>query len=320
MRGKYLVPPLIAALVLAVPTAPATATQDQTTESMEVFSPDGSIFRADVSRPASDRAPATNHDLAASEVIPVEVHGPSESRFDLVFIGDGYTKGQQGLFRQHVAAGVRRMFEVEPFRGYRGQFNIWQVNVVSAESGVDNDPQPGVRRNTALDMYFWCDNIERLLCVNETKASQYAAAAPDVDQVVALANTTKYGGAGGSVATASGGHASSTDVVVHELGHSIGGLADEYENGTCDPREPREPNATTRTAEQLSAGREKWYRWLGQPSPDGGVVGTYEGARYCTSGMYRPSPNSVMRTLGQPFNPPGTEAMIAGFYREAATS
>ncbi|WP_243859744.1 M64 family metallopeptidase [Amycolatopsis arida] len=251
--------------------------------------------------------------------MPIEVNGPSESRFDLVYVGDGYTSGQLGRYGQHVRTSVSAMFEVEPFKSYRGQFNIWQVNVVSAQSGVDNDPRPGVRRDTALDMYFWCGNMERLLCVNETKARQYANAAPGVDQIVALANTTKYGGAGGGVATSSGGNQQASQIVVHELGHSVGGLADEYDYGTCDRREPREPNATTYTAAQLRAYRYKWHRWLDQPSPDGGTVGTYQGARYCRSGMYRPSQNSMMRQLGRPFNPPGREAMIAGFYAHAAT-
>ncbi len=207
-----------------------------------------------------------------------------------MFVGDGYTSSQQSLFDQHVRGSVAALFQVEPFRTYRTQFNVWEVNVVSAQSGVDNDPQLGIRRDTALDMYFWCGQIERLLCVNETKARQFAAAAPDVDQIIALANTTKYSG-----------------------------LADEYDNGTCDRREPREPNASTFTASQTSALRTKWYQYLGQPTPDGGTIGTYQGARYCTSGIYRPSQDSIMRTLGRQFNLPSRDALIAGFFRERAT-
>ncbi|MEC3979678.1 M64 family metallopeptidase [Amycolatopsis sp. H20-H5] len=307
---------LAAALLPAA--APATATPGFTT-AMEVFSPDGSIHRVPVTRPVSDIARAPQSALAPGDVTPIEVNGPSASRFDLVFVGDGYTSDQLGTYAQNVRTSVAALFAVEPYKSYRGQFNIWQVDVASAESGVDNDPALGVNRKTALDSYFWCGGIERLLCVNETKANQYAAAAPDVDQVIVLANTTKYGGAGGSVATSSGGNAQASQIVIHELGHSIGGLADEYDYGTCDPAQPEEPNATTYTADQMRTRRAKWYDWLGQPSPDGGTVGAYAGARYCTSGMYRPSQNSVMRTLGQEFNPPSTEAMIAGFYREADT-
>lgn len=317
MRRKYLVA-AVAATMLVTMTGTATAAPPAQVTFMEVFSPNGSIQRERVVRPASDFAPATGI-RAAAAAVPIEINGPSASRFDLVFVGDGYTPTQQAVFDQHVRSSIAALFQMEPFRTYRTQFNIWQVNVVSAQSGVDNDPSLGIRRTTALDMYFWCGQIERLLCVNETKAKQYAAAAPDADQVIALANSTKYGGAGGSVATAAGGNTSASQILIHELGHSIGGLADEYDNGTCDPREPREPNATTFTASQLSSLRTKWYRYLGQPTPDGGTIGTYQGARYCTSGMYRPSQNSVMRTLGRQFNLPSRDALIAGFFRETLT-
>lgn len=304
---------LASALLLTAVPAPAAEPPGFTTE-MEVFAPDGSIGRVPVTRPAADRAPVTTS--AAAEVVPIEVNGPSENHFDLVFVGDGYTQGELGTYAEHVNSGVAALFTVEPFRSHRSQFNIWQVNVISAESGVDNDPTQGVRRDTALDSYFWCGGTERLLCVNETKAIQYASSARDADQVIMLANTTKYGGAGGTVATASGGNEQSSQIIVHELGHSVGGLADEYDYGTCDPREPGEPNASTYTAAEMAERQVKWHEWLGQPSPDGGVVGAYEGARYCTSGMYRPSENSVMRQLGREFNPPGLKGMIDGFHRE----
>lgn len=313
-RSRYLVAAAAAAILMSMTGTAASAAPPPEASSMEVFAPDGSIYRAQVRRPASDFAPAGI--MAAAAAVPIEVNGPSSSRFDLVFVGDGYTSSQLSLFDQHVRSSVAALFQVEPFRTYRTQFNIWRVDVVSTQSGVDNDPSLGVRRTTALDMYFWCGNIERLLCVNETKARQYAASAPDADQVIALANSTKYGGAGGGVATAAGGNASASQIAIHELGHSIGGLADEYDYGTCDRREPREPNATTYTASQLSSLRLKWYRYLGQSTPDGGTIGTYQGARYCTSGMYRPSSNSIMRTLGRQFNLPGRDAMIAAFFRE----
>ncbi|MEV6905780.1 M64 family metallopeptidase [Amycolatopsis sp. NPDC051071] len=286
------------------------------TTSMEAFEPGGTISRVTVSRPSSDRTAAPQRVADAAAVTPIETNGPSASTFDLVFVGDGYTSTQLGTFSQHVRSSIAALFAVEPYKSYRKRFNLWQVDVVSPQSGVTNDPTQGVRRNTAMGAYFWCGNIERLLCVNETKAKQYAAAAPDVDQVIVLANTTKYGGAGGEVATSSGGNVQASQIVAHELGHSIGGLADEYDYGTCETREPREPNASALTATQMRDRKAKWYSWLGKPSPDGGTVGAYEGSRYCKTGMYRPSVNSLMRTLGQPFNPPSTEAMIAGFHRE----
>jgi hypothetical protein len=311
-----------AAALPAAPAASADTAQAQpqptSSEWREVFSPNGTIRRVHVTRHV-DTSPAPLAALKAAQVIPIEVNGPSESRFDLVFVGDGYTSSQFDAFGAHVRSKFAELMATEPFKSHRQQFNAWQVNVASPQSGVDNDPTYGVSRNTALDMGFWCGNTERLLCVNETKANQYAAQAPDVDQVLALANSTKYGGAGGGVATASGGNASSGQIAVHELGHSIGGLADEYDYGGgtwYSGPELREPNASIYQRATMNQYRLKWYRWLGQATPDGGVIDTFEGARYYTRGIYRPSQNSIMRTLGRQYNLPGREAMVAAFDRE----
>jgi hypothetical protein len=283
---------------------------------LEVFSEDGTITRVRQTQPIPNE-PALF--VAAAAVTPIEVNGPSSTKFDLVFVGDGYTSGQLGTYAQHVQGKFNEIMAIEPFKSHRTQFNAWRVDVISAQSGVDNDPTQGVLRSTALDMYFWCNAIERLLCVNTTKAQQQAAAAPDVDQILALANSTKYGGAGGTVATASGGHASSGQIAIHELGHSIGRLADEYDyaDGSCYPNgEPVELNVSRLTAAQMQATGTKWARYLGQSTPDGGVIGTYEGARYYSRCIYRPSSNSIMRTLGRQFNSPSRDEMIRQFYIE----
>ncbi|WP_256107283.1 M64 family metallopeptidase [Streptomyces sp. ODS05-4] len=310
-----------AALVLASPrveAAPA-AERDPVLQTREVFSPDGSIRTVTV----AERTPAapdarSRRAAAAATVEPVEVNGPSASKVDLVFVGDGYTSDQLGAYRSHVRSKTEELFAVEPFKSHRSLFNVWQVDVVSRESGVDDDPAQGVRRDTALDMNYYCGGMARLLCVDEAKAAQYAAAAPQVDQVVALANSTTYGGAGGTAATAAGGNAQAGQIVVHELGHSLGGLADEYDSpGRHQGGEPPEPNVSVYPQATMSQYRLKWYRWLGRPTPDGGTVGTYEGAKYAATGIYRPSQNSIMRTLGREFNAPGRETMIAAFYRKA---
>ncbi len=136
----------------------------------------------------------------------------------------------------------------------------------------------------------------------------FAALAPrPSDQVIALGNTTKYGGAGGTVATAAGSNAQAGQIVVHELGHSIGGLADEYDYPETNYVGP-EPDELNVTADPT--GRAKWERYLGQPSPDGAVIAPVEGAKYKKYGLYRPTPNSIMRTLGKQFNSIGRDAMV----------
>ncbi|MEJ2858437.1 MULTISPECIES: M64 family metallopeptidase [unclassified Saccharothrix] len=317
MRVHRLTLPVLAVALAAITTpAPGGAAQETPVEWREVFSPDGSITQVAVPRVLETRAEPSQ---VAADVVAIQETGAPDQRFDLVFVGDGYTQADLTTYHDHVVSKWTELSAVEPFKSYKQYFNVWQVNVVSPESGVDNDPTLGTARDTALDMGFWCQgrdvNTERLLCVNQTKATQYGALAPQADQVIALGNTAKYGGAGGGIATAAGANDQAGQIAVHELGHSIGGLADEYDypydqyTGT----DPSEPNATTDPTGQ------KWSKYLGQPSPDGGTVGAYEGSRYYRQGLYRPTENSIMRTLGREFNLIGREAMINAFKAKIPT-
>ncbi|GHH37193.1 M64 family metallopeptidase [Lentzea cavernae] len=310
-RSRLLLPALTVTALTLFAQVPAGGAAPAT-EWREVFNEDGTITQTRTPKAPPEKS-SDLRTLEAAEVIPVQVTGDSADRFDLVFVGDGYTADDLTTYTANVKSKWEELSSVEPFATYKQYFNVWQVNVISPESGVDHDPTKGLLKNTALDMGFWCQgrdaNTERLLCVNETKAKEFAAQAPQYDQVIALGNTTKYGGAGGSVATASGSNAQAGQIAIHELGHSIGGLADEYDYPYVNytGNEPREINVTK---DPTGA---KWGEYLGQPSPDGGVIAPVEGARYYKTGLYRPTGNSIMRTLGKEFNSIGRDAMIKAF-------
>ena len=310
-RSRLILPALTVTALALFAQVPASGAAPAM-EWREVFNEDGSITqtltpKAPAEKTTGLRAPA------AAEVTKIHGDRDSSDAFDLVFVGDGYTTDDLATYAGNVQSKWAELSAVEPFASYKQYFNVWQINVISTESGVDHDPAKGLLKDTALDMGFWCQgrdaNTERLLCVNETKAKEYAALAPQADQVIALGNTTKYGGAGGSVATASGSNAQAGQIAIHELGHSIGGLADEYDYPYADytGTEPTEINVTK---DPIGA---KWGDYLGRPSPDGGVIAPVEGARYYKTGLYRPTPNSIMRTLGKEFNSIGRDAMIKAF-------
>jgi hypothetical protein len=73
--------------------------------------------------------------------------------------------------------------------------------------------------------------------------------------------------------------------------------------------EPGEVNVT-----KDSAGA-KWSRWIGYNQPGIGIIGAYQGGKYYDSGIYRPSLNSKMRTLGQPFDAISREEFVLDIYR-----
>ncbi|GHF47480.1 hypothetical protein GCM10010218_31070 [Streptomyces mashuensis] len=330
IRAAVLTAAALSALVAAPAAATTPAAPGRTAQHVEYFTEDGHPAHTTVAAsptPARPLRPAVRGDGA---VTPVVTNGPVGTKLDVVFVGDGYTAGEQDAFHAAVRAKWAKISAVEPYASYRQLFNVWAVDAVSRESGVSGDPAPDVVKDTALRSRFFCDGIERLLCVDTGRVEQYAAKAPAADLVVVLSHSSKYGGAGyndvvsgpgyDGVATASSDNARSDQIAVHETGHSLGKLADEYqydEYGTYTGAEPGESNISTLTADPMGAQRAKWYRWLGRTSPDGGTVGTYEGGGYYPKGLYRPTDNSLMRSLGREFNLPGREAMIAGFYRHA---
>ena len=287
------------------------ASADTRTQVREVFSPDGSV-RKETVRVAD--LPRTNKSVdVAAEVVTIQQTGAPGSRYDLVFVGDGYTASEQALFHSQVLTRWAQLSAIEPFRTLKSSFNVWQVNAISAQSGSDNDPTLGIEKDTALDGEFFCGGLDRLVCVDDTVALQYAALAPGADQALVLVNSATYGGSGGRVSVSSGGNALSGDIVVHELGHSIGGLADEYggDPGTYPGGEPAEPNTSMANEATMRAQRLKWFSYLGRPTPDGGVIGTFEGGAYYDRGVYRPSEDSMMRSLGNEFNLIGIDQLTA---------
>lgn len=253
------------------------------------------------------------------DVETIESNGPVENRIDLVFVGDGYLENELASYAARCDLSLEKLFEEEPFTSYRAFFNAHRVDVISDESGVDNDPTQGIERNTALDMAFWCSGVERLLCVSTTAAISAANAAPDTDQIFAVANSTKYGGAGytsADIATFSSDHSSSMLVAIHELGHSLGELADEYDYGggsTWTGGELSESNVSVLTASEMLDAKSKWFRWIGFSQPGIGNHDTFEGGRYYEFGIYRPTSTSMMRELSSPFNLPGREGLIIEF-------
>lgn len=248
--------------------------------------------------------------------------GALANRLYLVIVGDGYTATELGAYAAHADAASNALFDIEPFKTYEPLFEVYRVDVISPESGVDHDPVHPTWRNTALDMGYWCGGTERLLCVNVAKAQNAAGAAPRRDIVLAIANSSKYGGAGypsSSLATVAGANGLAADIAIHEFGHGLGKLADEYDYGgpsTYTGPERSERNVSILTAAQMAAQGTKWADWLGQSFPGfDGLVSTYEGAHYSTAGIYRPTSNSMMRNLGRPFNMPSVESLIIEIYK-----
>src|SRR6201991_4473824 len=137
-------------------------------------------------------------------------------------------------------------------------------------------------------------------------------------QTLAIFNTFTYGGQGGTNATTSGGSPQGPQISLHELGHSLGTLADEYPYGSRDVGRPcytgNEPSSfhhTILSAQEMITRQVKWWRWIGEESLSGGTVGTHEGGGGYPCGQKRPSEHSMMRWIGFDLDQIGLEHMVA---------
>jgi hypothetical protein len=199
----------------------------------------------------------------------------------------------------------------EPYRRYRRFLNICALKVPSNESGVDGDGQV---RDTAFDGRG--DDRSRLGTVNGTKVRaaimRLLPHTMDVDWRSVVLNSDQWWHSGGSIMVWSGaGGSRSAHAAVHEGGHSFHRLADEYDYGSCPASsEPTEINVTADASGQL-----KWKAWLNfNQMPGTGLQRPVEGGRYCKTGIWRPSSNSLMRQVPGYFNSISREKIIKDIY------
>ena len=261
---------------------------------------------------------------AVSTVETIVNSGAPANRVDIVIMGDGYTSADIAAYRTKVRDFVGWMFEYEPFAEYKNYFNVHRIDVVSKQSGVDNDPTNGIKKDTALNSYYWCGGTQRLICTDIARTALVAKAAPAVDQRVVLIKSNTWGGAGypgiGLCTAADGFGRSTSYVMIHELGHALGKLADEYDYDgatTWTYGEPGERNVSIYQATSMAANEVKWYRWLNENNSSyNGLISTYEGADYSRYGIYRPTKTSAMRSSGYPFNLVSIEALIGEIYKK----
>jgi hypothetical protein len=113
---------------------------------------------------------------------------------------------------------------------------------------------------------------DRYVLTYDNKTIRKAASRASYDFLVILVNSKKYGGGGiyNLYSTCSVDNKRSDAVLIHELGHSIGGLGDEYYTSSVPyidfyPAgvEPWEPNIT----EQTERREVKWNEWIDPDTP-----------------------------------------------------
>lgn len=213
----------------------------------------------------------------------------------IAYVAEGYTTTQMEQYLEDCRTAMESLFRHEPFKSMRDRFNIIALCSPSHDSGI-SQPGKGVWKNTALASHFDTFYSERYLTTLHLKRLHDWLACLPYEHIIVLANTSHYGGGGiynsYNLSYTRGKHFQ--PVVVHEFGHSFGGLGDEYPYGDSDPMyfadtEPWEPNLTTHPDQP------KWQSLI-----DKGEAGLVEGGGYLSKGVWRAQENCRMRTNEHP--------------------
>ena len=237
--------------------------------------------------------------------------GEPSKCIDVAILAEGYTSEEMETFYQDANIACESILTHEPFRSMKDKFNFIAVASPSADSGV-SVPRLNDWKHTAFNSHFSTFYSDRYLTTSHVKAIHDALAGIPYEHIIILANTEEYGGGGiyNSYTLTTAHHSLFRPVVVHEFGHSFGGLADEYfyENDLMTDTypldiEPWEQNITTRIDFA-----SKWQDMLQAntpiPTPTSAAkkyqVGAFEGGGYSAKGVYRPSDDCRMRTNEYP--------------------
>ena len=232
-------------------------------------------------------------------ITPYEVlHQASDTSrcIHIAFVAEGYTADEIDHYLSDCRKAIGSLFRHEPFKSMQDRFNIIALKSTSLESGT-SEPAKGIWKQTVLGSHFNTFYSDRYLTTLHLKHLHDVLAGTPYEHIIILVNTEHYGGGGiyNSYNLCYTGGPQFLPVVVHEFGHSFGGLGDEYAYGNDDPMyfadtEPWEPNLTTK-AHFIG----KWENLVAE-----GKASFIEGGGYLEKGVWRGFENCRMRTNEEP--------------------
>lgn len=137
------------------------------------------------------------------------VEASTVGKLVVAVIGDDYVDGQRALFEGHAQRAADHLLTYEPYKHRAGEISfvfVWNTRDLGCS------PPTG----------------RLIICNGTTVMSALYEAGVSYDHVHVLKNTGSYGGAGGGTISTAYVGSLGPQVSVHEMGHGIGGLIDEY--------------------------------------------------------------------------------------------
>lgn len=244
--------------------------------------------------------------------IDIHIGGDIAHSLDIVLLPDGFTADEKEKFLASCRMWSDALFSYEPFTSNAHRINIRAVWAPSNESGVSK-PGTGEWVDNLFETRFYTLGSERYQMTEEFQKVRDVASNAPYESIFILTNTDKYGGGGiyNFYGLGSAGKTGRTgEVYVHEFGHSLMGLGDEYiEKGNTVSalypagKEPWEANLT-----RFVNFEGKWEDMIAEETPvptiaaegsneEDWVIGAYEGGGYLEKDIYRGWPECMMKAL-----------------------
>ncbi len=223
----------------------------------------------------TDIDPSSRQVNPAGRINPYRVNiiaenGPAQEKLDIVILGDGYSSGEMEKFRSDARRMSGVLLGAEPFKSRSRDINIRSVETPAEQSGV-NKPHHGVFRHTPLSVSYSAFDSERYALTYDNKTVRDVASAVPYEFMVILLNERTYGGGGiyNLYTTVAADNKYSDYIMIHEMGHHMAGLADEYYTSSVSYEMPPitvEPWETNVTA-LLDKDNLKWKDLVAEGTP-----------------------------------------------------
>ncbi|MDR1990000.1 MAG: IgA Peptidase M64 [Acidobacteriaceae bacterium] len=187
----------------------------------------------------------------AGATMAIHRAGDPSEKLDLLILGDGYTAAERSKFERDARRLTDVLFQTSPFKERKADINVWGLVPVASQSGISR-PSQGIFRHSPLGTSYDTFDSERYILTFDNRAFRDIAANAPYDLVEILTNSDTYGGGGifNLFSTAAAGNLWAPYLFIHEFGHHIAGLADEYYTSqvaylpATTRVEPWEPNVT----------------------------------------------------------------------------
>lgn len=254
---------------------------------------------------------------------------------DIVLMGDGYSDRliSDGTYDQTMHLAMEKFFSVEPYKSYRNMFNVYAVTAVSKNEVY------ALGTETAFSGYFGGGTYVQ---GNDGRVFEYAQKAitdERIDEalIIVMMNSSEYAGTSYMYFPTAGNYGNGTSIAYfpvgpdeialeqllhHEAcGHGFTKLADEYAyedmyeipSSLVDQYNQQSAYGWWKNIDFTSdPSTVKWSHFLTDSRYANDGLGIYEGACTYSTGVFRPTENSIMRYNVGGFNAPSREAI---YYR-----